>query len=180
MMTKTKRIVKKAVPGADYGRDEAAALAAAIVASQIQRERLVAERDAAIETAARPYRATLDQIDAELKDGLARLEAWATAHPEEFRDAESTVLPGGHRVGWRLGNWAAKTVRGWTWDRVREEIEALSKGWRDQFLRVKTEINKEAIVAARETVDWSGLGVTFEQARRFYLEPHREEGGRIA
>lgn len=176
----TKRVTKKAIPGADYDRDEATALASRIVASQIQRERLVAERDAAIEAAARAYRAAVDECDAEIKDGLARLEAWATAHPDEFGAGESTVLPGGHRVGWRLGNWAAKTRKGWTWDRVREEIEALSRGWRDQFLRVKTELNKEAIVSARDSVDWSGLGVTFEQTRRFYLEPHREEGGRIA
>lgn len=171
----TKRMTKKAVPGADYGRDEATALAARIVASQIQREHLVAERDAAMEAAAQPYRAEIDGIDAELKDGLARLEAWATANPEEFGEAESTVLPGGHRVGWRLGNWAAKTMKGWTWEKVKAGLEELPKSWRDRFLRTKTEVDKAAIVTARNVCEWEELGVTFEQARRFYLEPGREE-----
>jgi phage host-nuclease inhibitor protein Gam len=171
----SKRVSKKTVPGADYTRDEATVLAASVVASQIQRERMVAERDAAIESAARPYRPAIDQADAEIKDGLARLEAWATAHPEEFGNAESTVLPGGHRVGWRLGNWSAKTLKGWTWDKVKEALQALPKNWRDSYLRTKTEVNREAILSARETVEWAALGVSFAQERRFYLDPHREK-----
>jgi phage host-nuclease inhibitor protein Gam len=173
-------VKKKAVPGADYTRDEAAALAAAVVASQIQRERLVADRDAAKEAAAVPFREPIDKADAEIADGLARLEAWAAAHKAEFGDARSLVLPGGNRVGWRLGNWSAKTIKGWTWDKVRDALAAMSKGWREQFLRVKVEVNKEAIVAARNVAQWEEIGVRFEQAETFYLEPHREEGGRIA
>jgi phage host-nuclease inhibitor protein Gam len=169
----SKRIAKKAVPGADYTRDEATALAASVVASQIQRERLVAERDAAIETAARPYRPAIDQADAEIKDGLARLEAWASAHPEEFGSAESTVLPGGHRVGWRLGNWAAKAMKGYTWARVQTELEALPAKWR-AYLRIKAEVDKSKILADRDVYDWRAVGVEFAQERRFYLDPHRE------
>lgn len=176
----SKRVAKRSVPGADYTRDEATALAAEIVASQITRERLVAERDAAMETAAKPYRTQIDQADAQISDGLARLEAWATAHKADFGDAESIVLPGGNRVGWRLGQWAAKTAKGWTWDKVIAAIEALPKGWRDAYLRIKTEPNKAAMIADREKTDFSVLGVEFVQDRRFYLEPHREEGGRIA
>lgn len=175
----SKRIAKKATPGADYSRDEATALAAEMVASQIQRERLVAERDAAIEAAAKPYRPQIDRIDAEIKDGMARLEAWATANKADFGDARSLVLPGGNRIGWRLGNWAAKTMKGWTWEKVGAHLLTLPKGWRDAYLRQKVEVAKDAIIADREKVDWSQLGVSFAQGETFYLEPHREEGGRI-
>jgi len=174
----SKRLTKKTVPGADYDRDEATALAARIVASQIQRERLVAERDEAMESAARPYRAQLDEIEADLKDGLARLEAWATANPAEFGDARSTVLPGGTRVGWRLGNWAAKAMKGFTWDRVRTELEALPPKWR-AYLRTKVEVDKAKILADREAYDWRAIGVEFVQGESFFLEPMREEGGRL-
>lgn len=176
----TNRVKKKAVPGADYTRDEAAALAAAVVASQIQRERLVADRDTAIEKAAAPFRAQIDKADAEIADGLARLEAWSAANKAEFGDARSLVLPGGNRVGWRLGKWTAKTLKGLTWDDVKATLEGLSKGWRDLYLRTKTEVAKDAIIADREKVEWDKIGVRFEQAETFYLEPHREEGGRIA
>lgn len=173
------RVKKQATPGADYDRNAATALAARIVESQIQRERLVSERDAAIERAAGPYRPEIDRIDAEIEDGLARLEAWAIANREEFGDAKSLALAGGHRVGWRLGQWTAKPGRGWNWKKIQAGIEALSKGWRDAYLRTKTTVNKAAIIADREKVDWSVLGVSFAQGETFYLEPHREEGGRI-
>lgn len=171
----SKRIAKKTAPGADYGRAEATALAARIVAAQIERETLVATRDAAMTHAAQPYRADIDAIDAELADGLARLEAWATAHPEEFGDAGSTILAGGHRVGWRLGQWTAKTLRGWTWAKIVEHLQSLPKGWRDAYLRIKTEPDKAAIIRDRDKVQWDEMGIQFEQARRFYLEPGRED-----
>jgi phage host-nuclease inhibitor protein Gam len=176
----SKRVKKQATPGADYDRDTATALAAEIVASQIQRERMVAERDAKIEAVKAPYRLEIDRIDAEIGDGLARMEAWSNANRADFGDAKSLVLPGGMRVGWRLGNWSAKTLRGWTWAKVQEAIEALPKAWRDSYLRTKTEVAKDAIISDREKVEWETLGVKFEQAETFYLEPHREEGGRIA
>lgn len=175
----TKRMTKKATPGADYTRDEAAALAARVVATQIQRERLVAERDEAMEAAATPYRSLIDQADAELRDGLARLEAWASTHREEFGDARSTVLPGGNRVGWRLGNWAAKTMKGYTWDRVKAELEGLGGKWR-AYLRTKTEVDKAKLLADRDAYDWRAVGVEFAQGETFYIEAHREEGGRLA
>lgn len=174
----SKRIAKKATPGADYSRDEATALAAEMVASQIQRERLVAERDAAIEAAAKPYRPQIDRIDAEIKDGMARLEAWATANKADFGDARSLTLPGGNRVGWRLGNWSAKAMKGYTWERIATELSSLPAKWR-AYLRVKTEVDKAKILADRDAYDWRAVGIEFIQGETFYLEPHREEGGRI-
>jgi phage host-nuclease inhibitor protein Gam len=176
----TKRVKKKSVPGADYTRDEATEVAIRIAAVQIERERLVAERDAAKEAAAKPYREVIEDLDAVIESGMARLEAWARANKADFGEARSLVLPGGNRVGWRLGNWTAKTRKGWTWEKVREAIEGLSKGWRDAYLRIKVDVAKDAIIADREKVDWAPLGVTFAQGETFYLEPQREEGGRIA
>lgn len=174
-----KRVSKKAVPGADYTRDEATALAASIVAAQVQRERLVAERDAAIEVAARPYREQIDRADLEISGGLQRLEAWASANKADFGDARSVTLPGGHRVGWRLGNWAAKAMKGYTWERIQAELAALPAKWR-AYLRTKVEVDKAKILADRDAYDWRAVGIEFVQGETFYLEPHREEGGRIA
>jgi len=171
----SKRITKKPVPGANYDKNAATALAASIVASQIRREKLIAQRDEAMNYAAANFRPLIDQADAEINDGLLRLEAWAKANAAEFGNAESMTLAGGHRVGWRMGNWVAKPMKGWTWKKIKAALEETPKPWRDLFLRVKTTVNKAGLVAARETHELSSLGVRFDQVRRFYLEPHRED-----
>ncbi len=170
-----KRITKKIVPaGADYTRSDAEALAVQLVELQLRRETLVAERDAAVLEAARPFAPEIDQIDGEIKVGLDRLEAWADANPEEFGKAESTTLSG-HRVGWRLGNHTAKTLSKWTWDKVVAKLSELPAGWRKRYLRIKTEVNKEALVADRRAKRvLASIGVRIVQERRFYLEPARE------
>jgi phage host-nuclease inhibitor protein Gam len=171
----TKRITKKLRPaGADYTRAEAEELANRLVEIQLRRETLVAERDAAALEVAKPYAPRIDQLDGELKVGLDMLAAWADEHPEEFVRAESTLLSG-HRVGWRLGNWAAKTLPKWTWQKVVDELAALPNSWRERYLRVRIEPNKEQMVADREMADQlASIGVRVVQERRFYLEPARE------
>lgn len=171
----TKRITKKLTPaGADYTRIDAEALANRLVEIQLRRETLVAERDAAVLEVSRPYAPQVDQLDAEIKAGLDILETWADHHSEEFGKAESTLLSG-HRVGWRLGNHAARTLPKWTWEKVLDKLREMPKGWRDRYIRVREEPNKEAFVADRDQAEaLAQVGVKIVQERRFYLEPARE------
>jgi phage host-nuclease inhibitor protein Gam len=175
MNTPTKRITKKITPaGAEYTRTDAEALANRLVEIQLRREKLVADRDSALLEVARPYAPQIDQLDAEIKSGLDILETWAAHHAEEFGKAESTVLSG-HRVGWRLGNHAAKTLPKWTWQKVLDKIAEMPRDWRERYIRTKTEVNKETLVADREHGDaLAQIGVQIVQERRFYLEPARE------
>ncbi len=175
MSTTTKRITKKLTPaGADYSRADAEALANRLVEIQLRRETLVAERDAAVLEVSRPYAPQIDSLDGELKAGLDILETWSDHHLEEFGKAESITLAG-HRVGWRLGNHAARTLPKWTWEKVLAKLREMPKGWRDSYLRVKEEVNKEALVADRaHAEDLAQIGVRIVQERRFYLEPARE------
>lgn len=172
---------KKAAPGAGYDRHDATACAERAARMQLRREALIAERDAAVLKAAEPYQGEIDRLEQGLMDDLERLAGWAAAHPEEFEDRESTILGNGIRVGWRLGNWSVKTAPKWTWEKVRAAIEEFAPAWRERLLRVKTEVDKEALLKLREERDFSEVGVRFEQARRFYLEPAREgqEGARV-
>lgn len=174
--TARKRLTKSRTrpAGADYTHAEAEALATRLVTAQIERETLVADRDAAMLKAAGPFAPDIDRLDSELKTGLAILEAWAEHHIEEFAKAESVLLSG-HRVGWRLGNHAAKPLPKWTWKKVLEAILEAPQGLRDRYLRVKTEPNREALVADRDLKDQlKSVGVRVVQERRFYLEPARE------
>lgn len=169
------RITKKIAPaGADYTRTDAEALATRLVEIQLRRETLVAERDAAALEVTRPYAPQIDQLDSEIKAGLDILETWAEHHSEEFGKAESVTLSG-HRVGWRLGNFAARTLPKWTWEKVVARLQELPKSWRDNYLRIKTEPNKEAMIADRAQAEaLASIGVRIVQERRFYLEPARE------
>lgn len=174
-MPTTKRITKKIVPaGAEYTRADAETLANRLVEIQLRRETLVAERDAAVLEVSRPYAPQVDQLDAEIKTGLDILEVWADHHAEEFGKAESVLLSG-HRVGWRLGNHAARTLPKWTWDKVIAALRAKPKDWRDRYIRTVESVNKEALVADRDHAEaLSTVGVRIVQERRFYLDPARE------
>lgn len=88
--------------------------------------------------------------------------------------AESTALSG-HRVGWRKGNWTAKPLSKWTWEKIVAALQAAPKPIRERYLRTKVEANKEALHEDRENADaLKPYGVRFVQERRFYLHPARE------
>jgi phage host-nuclease inhibitor protein Gam len=173
---KTQRLTKSIRPaGAGYTRAQVEALATTLVAAQCEREALVAERDAAMLAAGAPYAPRLDRLDRELKTGLAILEAWAEANLAEFGKGESVTLAG-HRVGWRLGNFAAKLRSKWTWAKVVEALQEGPRLVRERWLRTKVEPNKEAMIQDRETApaELAQYGVEIVQERRFYLDPSRE------
>lgn len=170
-MSKRIKITK---PGADYTRAQAEAVANSLAAAQIEREKLVAERDAAALAVVEPYAPKIDAIDAEILTGLDLLNTWADHHLEEFGKAESITLAG-HRVGWRLGNYAAKTLPKMTWEKVVALIQSKRKTTRERYLRTKIEANKEAMIADRKAARFlAKLGVQIVQGRSFYFEPARE------
>lgn len=174
----SKRIVKSTPsvpPGAELTRGQAAELASEIVALQIQQEQTIAKRDAAVLEATAPFATDLDQLEKAIESGFDRLENWANAHPEEFARAESVLLSG-HRVGWRLGNYAAKLRSKWTWAKVLAALGETGRALRERWTRERVDLNKEAMIADREThaTQLAAVGVQIVQERRFYLDPARE------
>lgn len=161
--------------GSTYSLKDAEELTCRLVAAQLEREELVAMRDAAALEATRAYAPDIDRLDAELSAGLMLLETWADASPQRFGSQESITL-GGHRVGWRLGNYTASPAPKQTWAKILDALQAAPAQLRSIFLRTKIEANKEAMVSAREThaEELKELGVRIVQARRFYLDPFRE------
>lgn len=172
-----KRIVKNAGPlGSTFTRPQAAELAREIVEKQLEQERLVAERDSEVLRVSAPYAAKIESLAREVEHSLDILEAWAAAHLEEFGKAESLLLDG-HRVGWRLGNYQAKPANTkTTWAKIQTAIEGLPRKFQELFLRPKVDVNKQALIDAREEhADvLAGIGVRIVQERRFYLDPDRE------
>lgn len=171
----TKRLVKLAPAGAGYTKAQAEQLADALAMAQTELETLVAARDAAQLAAGAEWAPEIDRLKAEITASLGHLEAWAEANQAEFGRAESVTLSG-HRIGWRLGNFAAKLVSKWTWKKVQDALEEAPAAVRDRWLRTKVEPNKEAMIQDRETeaAVLKTYGVTVVQERRFYFDPARE------
>jgi phage host-nuclease inhibitor protein Gam len=145
------------------------------VALQLRREQLIAERDKALQVIAERFGAQIDEAGATIEERTALLQQWAEAHEDAFgRDRSMSIE--GHRLGWRLGNHRAATRRKSTWADVLERIRACAAQIQQRFLRVKEEINKEALIAARETDPdlLAAIGVEIVQTEAFYLEPNRE------
>jgi len=114
----------------------------------------------------------LAALNATVDEQTALVRAWADAHPEEFATRKSIVMVHG-TLGYRIGQPALKTIRGITWDKVL----ALLKAAFPAYVRVKEEIDREAILADRESLGSDALaatGLRVEQAERFYVEVNRE------
>jgi phage host-nuclease inhibitor protein Gam len=156
-------------------RSQAEQIAAGIVRAQIDRETLVADRDAAVLAAQEQHQPEIDQLSAAIDQDMSMLESWAAAHPDEF-GAKRSITLSGHRVGWRTGQPRAKGKRGWTWAKILAVLRESSEELRSRYLRTREEVSKEALIAAREThpLDLEYLHVQIEQSETFFLEPARE------
>jgi phage host-nuclease inhibitor protein Gam len=114
----------------------------------------------------------LAALSATVDEQEATVRAWADAHPEEFATRKSLVMVHG-ALGYRTGQPTLKTVRGVTW----EKVLALLRHNLPHYVRVKEEVDREAILADREALgseNLKTLGLRVEQAERFYVEPNKD------
>lgn len=106
------------------------------------------------------------------KIGLERdIQLFCESQKERFTESRSQDLNYG-KVGFRRGTGALKTLKGFTWESVKNLIKA-SKKFRDIFLRVKEDIDKQAIIGANlKTEELAKLGVQIAQEDSFYYEAY--------
>lgn len=156
-------------------KEDAARIVRETVQLQLDQEAAVVARDNAVKAITEQHNAGIDKLGAEIAERMAQLQQWLTAHPEELpKDVRSLKLDG-HTIGWRCGNHAAKTLKGWTWKKVVAALEETRKRIREKYLRVVTEPNKEAMIADRRRAKLlAKFGVEIVQGETFYLEPNRE------
>lgn len=154
-------------------REDAERIVARIAEIANTKRSLVAETDAAVLAARDRHAAQIDAIDAEIKTNTSLVQAWAEANPSEFGNRKSLEFPAG-KIGFRTGTPKLKTLAGWTFARVLEKLQSLP--WGHAFVRVKSEVDKEAIIAqhSREgfaTGELREIGVRVDQDEAFYVEP---------
>lgn len=133
---------------------------------------LEARRDAALQAVRERHEPDI-RAAADRRDALMALaEAFAQDRREElFPAAAKSGECELATFGLRLGNPTLKLLsRRWTWDTV---LAAVRNAFGDGFLRVKTELDKDAVKAALgdKPEDLAAVGMRIEQSEAFWVEP---------
>ena len=165
-----KNRITKRLP-AVRSRAEMENLVGDIASFKNEEQALKAEMDKRIQEVRTSYEESLARLADEINLRMPAAEEWARANPAEFGKLRSIDMTHAE-VGWRTGQPQLKTRSGWTWDRVLERLEAFAQY--AGFIRVKKEVDKQAIIAARENLlpgDFEQMGVRVIQEESFYVDP---------
>lgn len=141
-----------------------------IRALEITRRQLQLERETAIKHLDDRLLPTLTTLETQIAAQTETLATWAESNPSEFNGKKSLECLHG-TCGWRIGQPTLKTLSGWTWDRVLEQLQHGGC----KYIRTKQEVNKQALLSDRETLDLRAFGVRFIQDEPFYVEPKIED-----
>ena len=100
------------------------------------------------------------------------LAVYAAEHPELFDKRKSVEWTHG-TFGYRTGTPKLKTRKGFTW----ASVLTLVKGLMPKYVRTVEELNKELLIADRETLgdNMGSLGVEVVQDETFYVAPNLQE-----
>lgn len=151
-------------------REEAEALVGEIAALKNFEAQTKAMMDQRLQEVRQEYEVQLASANNDLVVPLLRIQAWAEANPDLFEKTKSIEMLHG-RVGWRIGNPTLKPASGFTWAKVLERLKALGHA---VFIRTVDEVDKEAILSARENLldgDLRQMGVKVVREESFFVQP---------
>lgn len=148
-------------------REEAEALVRFITKAKATERRLKAELDGKVADLKKTYEGNLSEIAEQISPCVESLRAWAESNPTEFNGKKSLEMLSG-TIGWRTSPPALKTAKGFTWAAVLGRLKDLGH-W--EFVRTKEEVNKEAILAARDAQNLKAMYLRIEQAEEFFVDP---------
>ena len=148
-------------------REQAEEAVRVITTLKIRERKLKSEMDAKLTEVKKRYEEELSGLAEKITPAVESIHAWAERHPEDFGGKKS--LPMLHGViGWRTTPPSLKPLKGFTWPAVLERLLGLG---RREYIRSKEEVNKEALLAARESEDLKGMYVQVIQDDEFFVEP---------
>ena len=144
------------------------------------RRKTVARMDARLLTIQAEFAPVLADLDTLIADQTAALQGWAETNPELFAKRKSLEFANG-RLGFQTSPpKVALLSRAWNWDKVLDAILRCAF----QFVRVKQEVDKDAILAFYalatdkpqvETNVLRPIGVQIKQDEGFFIEPKLTE-----
>ena len=155
-------------------REQAEAAMDALALAAHRRDKLEAEMNVELTRVRARYESELAVLAEAIKNETARLRDWADSDPTLLGKSRSIKLLHG-TVGYRLGNWAVKLVRGFKAERAVALVKSIIG---PGYVRTKEELDKELLLADRarypaETL--ASCGLRLEQAESFYVTPEKTE-----
>lgn len=157
--------IKKPVETPLLTREQMEALAREIASLELDRRAAQTRMDQDKLRVQRSYEVQLSDLREKIDAKLIIAQAWCDAHPEEFGKRKSIEFLA-----------AEKLLSRWTWDKVLDTMQNAGAFWRS-FIRTKSEIDKEAIIAKRDQLEpqvLAEIGVKVAQDDSFYIEPKIE------
>jgi phage host-nuclease inhibitor protein Gam len=168
----SKRIKEQVVPVPQ--ENELAEIAKEVAIATSQTKKMEAEMEQKIAKIRETYQDRLDEAASTIKEGTAKLKAYATDHKLEFEKKRSRDVVHG-TLGFRIGTPKVKVGRGLN----KTIVGILKQAGKLDFLRTKEELDKDKVIAHRDDEaimdDLNELGITVVQEETFYFEPKTEE-----
>jgi phage host-nuclease inhibitor protein Gam len=140
----------------------------------IDRNQLLLKQESEIKAVQDKHAARLQTIEKELERNTELLSGWAEANPSEFGKSKSLDMTHG-KVGWRTGMPKLVKKSKATWDAL---VDIVCDSLGSDYIRIKKEVNREAIVDARSEIPPESLrecGLAIVQEENFFVDPNLEE-----
>lgn len=117
------------------------------------------------------YQPALDRYNADIIGRERDVQLYCEENKSLFEETRSRSLNFG-TVGFRLGTGALKTLKGFTWEAVKNVVKK-SKKYATDFIRVKEDLDKQAILGAQlKEQELANLGMFIHQEDSFYYEAY--------
>lgn len=174
MSAKTKLL--KALKGHTIAtREEATALAAATAALIIERDKIQAERNEAVENTSLAFAVQLDEYNAKIKANEKALITWAIRNRSEVFAHSKTIGLAGHKLAMREGTGKLATIDDVTEEEVVEAlINSEDESLAERFVVIKAVLDKNSILTAlraggdlAKTLQDLGLKIVKEEKCKF-------------
>jgi phage host-nuclease inhibitor protein Gam len=155
-------------------RSEADAAVSRLVDRQIVADGLQNTMEARLAEIRGMYAEELGALGQEISELLDQVEVWALANPGEFPPKKSLELTHA-TIGFRTGMPRLKLLGRGSWKKSFEKVRTdpdLS-----MYIRTSEELNREALIADRETLDpktLANVGLKVVQDETFFVDPKKE------
>lgn len=151
-------------------RDEFEAACDEIARMEVERRGLESARDEQIQAVQEKHEPEIQQIKQDIEMLVGKADAYAKEHRDEVlpakRQSGETKLA---LFGFRWGNKTLALLSNrWTWDGV---IAGLKAAGMDAFVRVKEEVDKDAVKDQLAESVLAQHGMRIKQAETFWVEP---------
>lgn len=158
-------------------REEATAVAAATAALIIERDKVQAARNEAVEATSLPFAVELDEMNGKIRANEKSLISWAVKNRQQYFIDRKTLALAGHKLAFREGSGKVGTN-----DEISEEdvidaiLESEDETLAARFITVKPTLDKNAILTVlraggslAKTLE--GFGVKLVKEEKCKFEP---------